>query len=161
MFQGEMIVKKCVLLAVAALTISVDYAEAQGRRKDAALSDSAEAQARRMEYTNRMAIGKPASNGYINVAGLKVDAVGKPQMIDAKVLQVIDQEQMLVELQDARGGPKTVVWLKGVKTAGIKDGKFWRSWDHLSPGCKLKVTGTTTYKTLVGTKTVFLIEPAK
>ncbi len=102
--------------------------------------------------------------GELSATGLKEGARGTPTWIDAKVMQVIDDGQMLVGIEDARTGDgrySTWVMVK-CPTKGITDGKFWRggSWEKVTGSNVLNVTGTTTYKTAIGgTKTVFVVEP--
>lgn len=107
---------------------------------------------------------RKTSPGELTVAGMKLGAKGNPERIDAKVMQVIDGNQMLVGLEDARNGKSrydTWVMVK-CPTAGITDGKFWRGgqWKSVTGSADLEVTGTTTYKSADGgTKTVFVLEP--
>ena len=100
----------------------------------------------------------------LTVIGLKDGASGVPERIDAKVMQVIDQGQMLVGIDDARtnnGLYATWIMVK-CPTKGIVDGKFWRGgqWKEVTGSEVLIVSGTTTYKTVTGgTKTVFVLAP--
>lgn len=92
--------------------------------------------------------------GELSATGLKEGARGTTTWIDAKVMQVIDDGQMLVGIEDARTGDgryRTWVMVK-CPTKGITDGKFWRggSWEEVTGSKVLKVTGTTTYKTAIG-----------
>jgi hypothetical protein len=104
--------------------------------------------------------------GELTVAGIKLGAVGTPDRIDAKVMQVIDANRMLVGIDDARtnnGRYETWVMVK-CPTKGITDGQFWRGgqWAGITGSKVLEVTDTTTYKTVRGgSKTVFVLEPYK
>jgi len=108
----------------------------------------------------------PYFGGILQADGLGVGAYGRPEWIDAKVKQVIDGNQMLVGIEDARTGDSrydTWIMLK-CSTVGITDGKFWRGgqWKAVTGSELLVVTGTTTYPTAAGgTKTVFTIEPLR
>ena len=111
------------------------------------------------------AAAKP-TDGELSVAGLKVGAKGFPTHIDAKVMQVIDKNSMLVGIEDDRNGDgKYRVWvLVKAPTTGIVDGEGWRGgqWGDTVGAGELSVTGTTTYKTVGGgTKTVFVLEVVK
>jgi hypothetical protein len=125
---------------------------------------SAEAQQKIADYRDQIAAGTPKA-GDLSVAGLRVGAEGTPRFIDAKVMQVIDDKQMLVGVEDARtGNGRYGTWIMvKCSTAGIADGKFWRGaqWKEVTGSDDLKVTGTTTYTTQSGgTKTVFVVVPA-
>jgi hypothetical protein len=109
--------------------------------------------------------GKPTAtpSGVLSVFGLKVGAEGYPAFIDAKVMQVIDAKSMLVGLDDSRNGDGRYGTLVMVKcnTSGVVDGAFFRmtsGWEEVAGSDYWKVTGTTTYKTVLGTKTVFVLE---
>lgn len=84
------------------------------------------------------------------------------QDLSAKVVQVIDENRMLVGVESAKAGDgrySTLVMVK-CKTTGITDGKFYGiDWEGMTGSPSLKVTGTTTYKTRSGSKTVFVLEP--
>ena len=98
---------------------------------------------------------------------LAVGAHGIPTNIDAKVIQVIDKESMLVGLEDSRtnkGNYSKWVLVKA-STAGIVDGAMWRGWEdwkRVTGSQVLSVTGTAKCKTPDGgTRTVFVLEAAK
>lgn len=97
----------------------------------------------------------------LTVAGLTVDNYGIPDFIDAKVVQVVDADKMIVGVEDAHtadGGYRKWIMVK-LPTAGITDGQFWRTWDKLIGKNGLLVSGTTTYKTAGGSsKTVPVVE---
>jgi hypothetical protein len=90
----------------------------------------------------------------LSVYGLKVGACGRPEHIDAKVLQVLDENSMLVAVGDSRGtdipggveGRPYTIMLK-CPTAGIVDGKYLGTGmdEVIVKGTQLKVTGTTKY----------------
>lgn len=128
----------------------------------AAKAGSADARERIQKQQDAFADSK-GEPGELTVAGLKVGAKGWPSRIDAKVQQVIDANSMLVGIEDARtnSGRYTTWIMVKCPTAGITDGKFWRGgqWKDLADTNVWEVTGTTTYKTLTGTKTVFVVEP--
>jgi flagellar biosynthesis GTPase FlhF len=149
-------------IAVVALALSALPAAAQ---VPATRAGSAEALERIREQQTRMAAQTPG-RGELNVASLQVGARGTPTWIDAKVKQMIDEGRMFVGLEDSRTGDghySTWVMVK-CPTAGITDGKFWRGgqWKEVTGSEVLTVTGTTTYKTVLGdSKTVFVLEPYK
>lgn len=82
-----------------------------------------------------------------------------------KVIQIQGPKDMLTEFRFSKGyalwGPSAsapryghfVVWIHGIDTAGMVDGQ----WAEI--GRPLKVTGTKSYETLAGQRTVFLLEP--
>jgi len=80
---------------------------------------------------------------------------------NARVLQVVDGENMLVEIVTflssalSAGFTKETVWLKGISTTGLVDGV------RLDTKVPLKITGTQPYMTSLGKTTVFLLEPLK
>ena len=124
---------------------------------------SAEA-AQRLEEHRRRAAAQRAESGELLVTGLKVGARGIPRHIDAKVMQVIDENQMLVGIEDSRTGKgRYGIWVMlKCSTKGVTDGKFWRGgqWKDVAGSEGLSVTDTTTYTTAGGgTKTVFVVEP--
>lgn len=108
---------------------------------------------------------KKAVKGELNAANLKVGARGGPFFIDARVLQVVDEGSMIVEIRDSRtAGARETVMVK-CPTDGVVDGKTWRGlnqWKEIVGSPVIEVTGTTTYRTVAGsTKTVFVLEPAR
>lgn len=151
---------KTILLATVVWVLAGRVGYAQGRAVEAG---SAEAAQRLEEHRQRLAAQKAEPNELL-VDGLKVGALGIPMRIDAKVMQVIDDAQMLVGIEDARtgnGNYKNWILIK-CPTTGITDGKFWRGgqWKEVTGAEALAVTGTTTYNTAGGgTKTVFVVEP--
>ncbi|MDZ4684521.1 MAG: hypothetical protein SH850_05480 [Planctomycetaceae bacterium] len=104
-----------------------------------------------------------AQSRELNVAGLKVGAEGRPDSMNAKVMQVIDGNRMLVGIEDSRtadGDYDTWIMLR-CPTAGITDDKVWKGadWKAVIGSGYLKVTGTVTYVTAIGgSKTVFTAE---
>jgi hypothetical protein len=76
-----------------------------------------------------------------------------------KVLQVIDDDNMLIAVSNGGDNYPTVLWCK-FPTKNIVDGKK----DFLSNIIKteiVKVTGTKRYNTTDGTKTVYVLEKAQ
>lgn len=115
------------------------------------------------DYRTQLAAQQVAL-GELSVSGLQDGARGRPTWIDAKVMQVIDDNRMLVGIEDSRTGTSRYsIWVMvKAPTKGITDGKFWRGgeWRGITGSDILKVNGTTTYNTAAGgTKTVFVIEP--
>jgi hypothetical protein len=104
-----------------------------------------------------------AAHAQLKADYLKEGANGVPYM-DAKVIQVIDEGNMLIGVEDPKSGDgsyPTWVWVK-CPTKGITDGKFYApaQWKDFMGTKTVKVTGTKTYKTANGaSKTVFVIEP--
>lgn len=101
--------------------------------------------------------------GMFSIAALEVGHWGIPAHLDAKVIQVIDENKMLVKIEDDRiidEGYGHLVIIK-CPTKNIVDGKFWRSekWKQMVGANALKVTGTERYATVGGsTNTVFVLE---
>lgn len=88
----------------------------------------------------------------LEVANLKLDARGRPDLIDVRVNQVIDGQNMLVGIEDARRGAgryQTLIMLS-CPTVGVVDGKIWKGkeWKEATGGDMVMVTGTTTYRRL-------------
>jgi endonuclease YncB( thermonuclease family) len=106
-----------------------------------------------------------AAKAQVKADRLKEGDRGVPDM-DAKVMQVVDGDNMLVGVEDPRNGDgsySTWVWVK-CPTKGITDGKFYAAgqWKDFMGTKTVKVTGTKTYKTANGaSRTVFVIEPDK
>jgi len=102
--------------------------------------------------------------GELSPFRLRVGNVGVPVCIDAKVIQVINENRMLVGIEHCRladGKYSTWIMLE-CSTKGITDGKHWRGrhWKLITGSPVLAVTGTTTYTTASGgTKTVFVFKP--
>jgi hypothetical protein len=85
-----------------------------------------------------------------------VNSYGIPNFIDAKVMQVVDKDKLIVSVEDAKlaDGYRKWIILK-VPTKGISVGDTWQTWDKLLGKNPLVVTGTTKYQTTDGgTKTV-------
>ncbi|QDV49440.1 hypothetical protein [Gimesia fumaroli] len=151
--------KKFLLAAVLVVLASgTSYGQIRGVQ-----AGSADALQRLAEHRALMNAQRQVS-GQLSVSGLKVGAKGVPTFIDAKVMQVIDEKNMLVGIEDSRVGKgrySTWVMLK-CPTQGITDGQFWRGggWKDVAGSSALSVTGTTTYVTAIGaTKTVLVLEP--
>jgi hypothetical protein len=104
----------------------------------------------------------PPFVGWLWVDDFAVGAFGNPDLINAKVIQIIDDMSMLVGVEHsskAGGLYSTWVMLKGCPTAGLVDGKTWKDWTPLLGKHLLAVTGTTRFQTVSGgTKTVFVVE---
>jgi hypothetical protein len=149
---------KALTATMLVLSMASTAALAQVRGTDA---NSAEALSRIAAQRAKLA---PAAVGELTVTGLKKGAKGRPERIDAKVMQVIDEGQMLVGIEDARtGGGRFSTWIMlKCPTDEIVDGKHWRGgqWKAVTGSDVLEVLGTTTYKTAGGsTKTVFVVGP--
>ena len=150
---------KFLLAAVLAVLASgTSYGQIRGTQ-----AGSADALQRIAEQRALMNAQRQVS-GQLSVSGLTVGAKGVPTFVDAKVMQVIDENKMLIGIEDSRVGRgryTTWVMLK-CPTKGITDGQFWRGggWKDITGAIALSVTSTTTYTTAIGaTKTVFVIEP--
>ena len=126
-------------------------------------ADSVEARQQMQDQRERLNILK-SNYGTFSVGQLKVGHWGVPANLDAKVIQVIDDNQMIVGIEDDRTGSgayKTWVIIK-CATKDIVDGKFWRSedWEEIVGTKAMKVTGTKQYATAIGgTNTVYVVEP--
>ncbi len=106
--------------------------------------------------------------GPLEVGNLRVGRQGRPVSIAAKVMQIVDDGQMLVGLEDRRGnrgGGRYGTWvLIKCSTVGMADGHTWQGsqWTRVTGAVEMKVTGTLTYPTAGGaTRTVFVLEPVK
>ncbi len=108
----------------------------------------------------RLKKNNPPYFGEIPVNGFAVGVYGIPYHIRARVIQVVDSNQMIVGVKDTRtaviGYP---IWIMfKYPTAGITDGARLRIWDQFEAN-PIIVTGTRTYKTASGgTKTLFVVE---
>lgn len=93
--------------------------------------------------------------------GCPTEYFPKKPWIYGKAIQIIDEDTALVGISyidDSRLSYDEVIMLK-CQTREIVDGDWWAVWDHLiGENGLLEVTGKTTYKTLIGTKTVFVVE---
>ncbi len=129
----------------------------------AATKGSAEAQQRIADQREQFATHRVAAEE-LSVLNIAIGAKGRPAWIDAKVLQIVNDEKMIVGLEDSRTGNgryNTVVILK-CKTSGIVDGKFWRGgeWKSITGSEMFKVTETESYLNVLGAKrTVFVLAP--
>jgi hypothetical protein len=109
------------------------------------------------------AIPLPVFASDFPLADMRVGRTGSMTWVNAKVLQVVDDDKMLVVLSDARtlrGGK--VVLLK-CSTKDIVDGQHWSGgeWERYTGSSKQKVAGTYRYRTRSGTRTVYVLEPVK
>ena len=104
-----------------------------------------------------------SAQGKILADRLELGQKGDISSLDAKVVQVIDEYQMLVGLEanaTGRGRYNIIVWMK-CSTKGLTDGKFWNKneWERRTGSRYWEVTDTKTYKLASGgTKTVFVLE---
>jgi hypothetical protein len=122
---------------------------------------SAEAQQRIQEYKNSLP-PRPVK-GELAADALSEGANGGMDLIDGKVIQVIDENSMLVGLEDKRIANKVryknLVLVK-CPTKGIVDDKLINDWEKVVGSRWMAVTGTTRLKTVDGgTRTVFVLEP--
>ncbi len=112
------------------------------------------------EYRNEQAILRwEKSIKLFNHWPLKIGETGRINGYH-KIIQVIDKQNLLSELtvsQTVRPFSywTRLVWISGIPTAGLTDGQLSKY-----PGA-YTVTKTKTYSTNAGTKTVFVLEPAK
>lgn len=151
--------KKFFLAAVLVVLASgTSYGQLRGTQ-----AGSADALQRIAEQRALMNAQRQVS-GQLSVSGLKVGAKGVPTFVDAKVMQVIDENNMLIGIEDSRvGRGRYTKWVMlKCPTKGITDGQFWRGggWKEVTGSSALSVTRTTTYVTAIGaTKTVLVLEP--
>ena len=130
----------------------IDWQNEEARRRAQAEAAQAQAEARAKlpscvrEYIDSSQ-GRPMCF-YQDNWDLKVGRIG---YIRAKIIQIIDDSSLLLELYSR---PLMVI-VKGVTTSGLVDDKLWPGYTKM-----LQVTGIVQYVTVLGsTKTVFVLEP--
>jgi hypothetical protein len=89
----------------------------------------------------------------------QVGTLKAPDNPAIEIVQVIDKENMLAKIWFAghggRVGERVLVWVRGILTEGVADeNRFQATGD-----CIFYITGTTTYRSSFGTKTVMILEP--
>jgi len=121
-------------------------------------ADSAEAQEKLQQYMDRMRSAGPMFSGALAIT-MKLGDEGDGGGLDAKVIQVMGKDKMLVRISDRQTGTREITAIIKGSTSGIVDDHFFSNLSQATGTPRLKVIGTESYTTVAGsTKTVFVLE---
>lgn len=100
--------------------------------------------AKKLTITNRSPGPQPVQGESMNIDTMEEGDVGMLSYWRLKVVSIIDDKNVLLDLLDLDLGTTKTIWLEGYPTTGLVDGESVRIIDLV------QATGTKSYKTVVG-----------
>lgn len=113
------------------------------------------------EWNRNKAIEKRvASSGGLSYHQFKVGAKGRPSHVDAKVVSVIDKDNVIVVLRNTsdRSSWGQAIWLSGVNTTSYTTDQYLGHLDTVVGGAEVTIPRTKTYNSVTGPRTVLYVE---